>query len=229
MYEVETGAGDLDSGDRDFCRTVEFVERFTSADWWMVVDGSNLVPPPADPKIGTVYEGGVVSYLPGGLFQAEPASRGFVPEDMDHVGAHALVLVPVLNEPGPIGMPRCYWVKEDEQLVIRERVAASAINHALRLLVLQGAPAEGQRVSAGTTAAEPTPGHEACDLDRTCSGGPYKCLQDPSWNDMPGQTTEQLPSSKIPIGVAGERLGRLVAESAAVNFTSRRDSDEAEN
>ena len=22
------------------------------------------------------------------------------------------------------------------------------------------------------------PGHESCDLDRTCTGGPYKCLQE---------------------------------------------------
>lgn len=194
MYEVEDGSGEVDSGLRDFCRTAEFVERFCSADWWLVIDGPHLVRPPADPEAGRVA--GDVKHSLGGWWSVEPGDRGFVPDDMDHVGASSFVLVPIVGS--TLGHPRTYFARPSEQFVIRERVKVDALEMmlsetagtiaadavALRLLVTEE-PTEGQRAGAGVTVAErtPAPGHEACDLDRACSGGPYKCLFDPSWDE----------------------------------------------
>lgn len=67
--------------------------------------------------------------------------------------------------------------------------------------------------------AQRTPGHEACDLDRTCSGGPYECLQ-------AGDATQVLASSRVPVGVATYPMGHHShEESAAVDFRSERDSE----
>lgn len=205
MYEVENGSGELDSGVRDFCRTEEFVSLCRGAvDWWLVVDGSNLVQPPADADALRV-EGGV-RYSLGGHFDVEPAERGFVPDDLDHVGAHAFVMVPIVAD--TLGMPRCYWAKPAEQFVIRERVSVNAIQAALRLLAARE-PAEGQRASAGTTAA---------DVVLTRPGRRR--------NQVPGETTEQLPTSQVPVGVMGMPIGRDTPESAAVDFHSERESDQ---
>lgn len=118
-YEVETGAGDQDSGVRDFARSEDLVLRHPALiDWWLVVDGSKLVPPPADAEVGRV-EGGVKLYA-GGAFDVEPMARGFVPDGIDHVGTHQLVLMPIQN--ATLGPPRTAYIREEEQLVIRERV-----------------------------------------------------------------------------------------------------------
>lgn len=167
MYEVEDGTGELDSGKRDFCRTVDYVERSASVDWWLVVDGTNLVRPPLDAEIGTTLEGTIRHKLRG-QFDVEPGDRGFVPDDLDHTGAQAFIMVPIVEN--RVGMPRCYWARDSEQFVIRERVQISALDlmmddargsvaadaGALRLLLTEE-PAEGQRVSAGTTVAERAP------------------------------------------------------------------------
>lgn len=252
MYEVEDGSGAVDLGQRDFCRTAEFVERFTSPDWWLVVDGPHAVKPPPAPG----RETGDLKHSLGGWWSVEPSERGYVPYGLDHVGAHSFTIVPVRNN--TIGAPRTYFAKEAEQFVIRERVKVDALEMmldetagsiasdavALRLLIAEE-PTEGQRAGAGSTVAGSAVaalrefiathpigtkvpaeldaaaqremiGHEACDLDRQCSGGPYWCLLDPRW-------TEEM--RRVPAGVIGEPLGRVVAESPAIDFRSERESD----
>jgi hypothetical protein len=199
MYEVEDGSGEADSGKRGFCRTEAYVSQYASVEWWVVIDGARLVPPPADKRVGRI-EGSVRHWL-GGLFGIEPMDRGFVPDDLDHIGAHSFAIAPIRGR--ELGAPRVCFASEAEQFVIREKVKVPVIKagpNDFRLLNPRERT-EGQRVSAGSTVAEPTPGI--------------------------GEVTEQLPSGRIPMGVMGASLGRLVKESAAVDFHSRRDSDEA--
>lgn len=174
MYEVEDGSGEADSGLRDFCRTAEFVERFCSADWWLVVDGPDLVKPPADDTIGRVP--GDVKHGAGGWWRVEPADRGFVPDDLDHVGAVSFVMAGIVDN--RIGHPRVYFAGPDEQFVIRERVKVDATEYAehtiaqlestmragaLRL-VSSNEPTEGQRAGAVSTVAEPRDAEQIRDV-----------------------------------------------------------------
>jgi len=152
-YEVEDGSGEADSGLRDFIRTVEFAERYTTPDWLLVVAGPSLVPPQADEDVPRVE--GVVKHTNGGAFDLVPKSRGFVPHDIDHVGAISFLLVQV--RAGKVSAPRLYFAKDTEQFVIRERVKVNPRDRFLITYQENGraarAETEGQRDSAGFTVA----------------------------------------------------------------------------
>lgn len=166
-YEVANGNGDADSGLRNFCRTesfVEILERNGTADWWLVLDGARLVSPPADEAAGRIVA--TVHHTLGGGWDLTPADRGFVPDDLDHVGAVSFVMVPSVQ--GRLGEPRVYFAKDAEQFVIRERVNVDPLDFAektleelesanragkLRLFVPPRERSEGQRVGAVSTGA----------------------------------------------------------------------------
>lgn len=195
MYEVEDGSGEADSGLRNFCRTEEFVSRYSSPDWWLVVDGARLVRPPAD-------EDGPARPVDG-WWNVQPAiDRGFVPEDLDHVGASSFVMAPIVS--GRLAEPRIYFAKDSEQFVIRERVQIGPhVNLSRRpRLLTPREQTEGQRIRVGSTVAE---------ID----------LNAPAPRVLVAASGVEI-DTPVMLGVP---IGREVLESDAVNFRSERDSD----
>jgi hypothetical protein len=249
VYEVENGAGALDSGRRNFARTVEFAQRAVSCEWMLVVRVF-MVHPPADLELRPA-----VVHDPGGWWSVAPAPDDFVPDEVDHVGATGIILLPTTAQ--NFGPPVLVYAGDEEQFVIRERVQVEAPRDAwLRgyraggenMRAVMSRPrtfmgnAEGQRHGAGATASAGNMpgayGHSEsiiailrADTDEQSAIGDAAALAaigvEPDI-DGPGEDTRQLPIRRIPMGVVGQPLGRTVVESAAVNFTSERDSDDAE-
>lgn len=221
-------------------RTEEFVRQHAvRISWWLVVNIS-MVPPPAKPEVGR--EEGTVRHSLGGQFSVEPQARGFVPDGLDHVGAHALVMMPTAGDivwPDGRRLQRKYWAGEEEQLVIRERVRVDPLEYtenmfglmtdvhadadALRRLTDEVPETEGQRAGAGVTVAEIDQPGVILPLGPGISGpgGPIER----------GQTTMQLATRYLPVFPPGEfqgvPYGRTVPESDAVDFRSERESDGA--
>lgn len=121
MYEAETGAGEEDSGRRLFARSEAFVTGAPSViDWVLVIEGAELVRPPAAPDEVPARPEAVVQHAEHGWWSLVGSPRPFVPDGVDHVGSHRLVIAPVHAE--RLGAPIVVYADEGEQFVIRERV-----------------------------------------------------------------------------------------------------------
>lgn len=236
-----------------FARSEGFVQSAPSAvDWFLVVEGAELVAPPAAPDEVPPRPEGVVRYGNGGTWRVQQHPRPFVPDGIDHVATHRLTIAPI-DTRRRVGVPIVVYADEAEQFVIRERVQ-----------VREGQPAAPAGITRdrGTSAvlalversSVPPPAlppyrcprierHEAHEWTDRSHVGPkasYECdgeghanvraveaARDEADRGSAGpDVTAQLPMRRLPMGVLGVPMGHGIAATDRTWEYTRADTEE---
>jgi hypothetical protein len=213
LQEVDADADDSIGARWYFARSADYVDA-TPQDvvWFAVVDGPHAIPPVATGRPGTV-----IRHEPGGWWTVDELPRSeFVPDNIDPVTTQRLMLLTDTGRPVVVHLTDTEVVVVRECVQVREGQPARAgitRDAGTRRVLSLLSSANREREIATVTAVLRTRDPQASDQgDRAALRviGAYD--EEERGSAGPGETTRRMSSRRIPVGVYGASMGRLLKE-----------------